>query len=161
MPVGLTFEKAAASVVPLLRAYDALYYHANVKQGDFIFVSRGAHVMNFALLQLALRSHCHVVTTFSTDEERESLQELLDARKHDPYNDESESSQLRLRILDTRNIPNLKEAVLQETGRLGVDCVVLRGDEPESFIDECLSMMATHSMLLSPSQNIDVCLLYD
>jgi NADPH:quinone reductase-like Zn-dependent oxidoreductase len=158
MPTGLTFEKAAASVVPLLRAYDALYYHANIKQGDFIFVPRGAHAMSFALVQLALRSHCHVVTTVATDEEKEVLQDLLDTKKNNLIMDEIASSQPRLRIFDTRTLEtSLKESVLEETGRVGVDCVMLRGDEPENFIDECLGMMSAHSVLLSPSQNIDVC----
>ncbi|KAL0480796.1 hypothetical protein AKO1_006937 [Acrasis kona] len=162
MPKRISYEKAAASIMPSLRAFNALYYVANIKQGEFIFVPRGAHVMNRALIQMALCTQCHVITTVCSDAEVNALQDIVMVDRSFSNNSVDDDDSLspnrpRLKVIDTRNSAGqLKNIVLEETGHLGVDCVVLCGDEQEEFIDDCLLMMATHASLLSPSQNIDL-----
>lgn len=76
VPGGVTCDIAAACVLPGLRAYQALHYQRNIQLGDTVLVLNGAHAMGHIAIQVANQLGARVITTASSDEGVNFLQDL-------------------------------------------------------------------------------------
>ncbi|KAL6080396.1 Alcohol dehydrogenase GroES-like domain [Balamuthia mandrillaris] len=107
-PAEISFEEAAGALIGGIRAYTALHYHAHLVPGDSVLILDGASTYGHLAVQLAGLWGAKIITTASSPEEFTFLQNL--STKID-------------RIIDT-STENLFNAVMDETGGLGVDILV-------------------------------------
>ncbi|XP_052830149.1 quinone oxidoreductase-like protein 1 [Octopus bimaculoides] len=112
-PEMLSFEDAACGIGDCLHAYTALHYLCRLCAGDTILVMDGASTFGSITIQLALSWGAKVITTVASAEERHflkssipSLAQIIDVSGHGSM---------------------LRSSVMEETGGLGVDCIIDNG----------------------------------
>ncbi|XP_046573657.1 quinone oxidoreductase-like protein 1 isoform X2 [Haliotis rubra] len=109
-PSQLAFEDAAAAVGDCVSAYTALHYHAKVCAGDTLLVIGGATAAGNVLVQLGQRWGAKVLATYNTQAERQHLEGI-----------QPPIAQV-IELNKRNNI--LVSSVKEETGGVGVDCIV-------------------------------------
>ena len=137
----VSYDSAAAALLPGLRAHDALCFRlcqplaANLEDAA-ILIENGAHTCNHLALQLAQSRGARVITTVSSDDEVDYLDSLnLD----------------RVAIVDMQNKDkkkSLREQVLSLTNGMGVDMILesrVTGLDPKS----CVAMLGFGGIWLS------------
>jgi NADPH:quinone reductase-like Zn-dependent oxidoreductase len=142
----MTFERASSCILTGLRAYSFLFDHCkNLQRGSSVFIQNGATVMQIYSLQLALSLNFHVWTTVNTDMEYNALAD---------FNVDSSDSTTSLRIIDTRVVDNILQHLMQETGGLGVDAVLLDGSdnnlERGTSLETFISILGLNGTLIIP-----------
>jgi len=105
-PPSVPFEIACTLVGPGLTAMTALHYKFNLKGGDSILVLNGASLSGQIAIQLALSRSAKVITTISSNKQKEFIHTTLGIEK----------------IIDLQK-ESLVSCVLEETGGVGVDFV--------------------------------------
>eukprot|EP00112_Aurelia_sp_Birch-Aquarium-sp1_P021860 Seg599.3 transcript_id=Seg599.3/GoldUCD/mRNA.D3Y31 product="Quinone oxidoreductase-like protein 1" protein_id=Seg599.3/GoldUCD/D3Y31 len=114
-PGNVKHVDAAAVVKDAVKAYTALHYLAKVSSGDTILIFDGASGFGLAIIQLAQSIGAKVIATVSSEEE------LLFLRDQQPP-----LAQVIDMRLKKRSLVNM---CIEETGGLGVDCVIDNGAE--------------------------------
>ena len=107
-PLVVSHEDAAAAVAGGVRAYTAFHYLMNLVAGETVLILNGASAYGHIAIQVAGSLGFRILTTASTAEEMNYLNDL-----HTDI----------VRVIDTRN-ENLTEAVIEETGGLGVEGIL-------------------------------------
>ncbi|XP_074661264.1 quinone oxidoreductase-like protein 1 [Tubulanus polymorphus] len=110
---SISFETAAGAVGNAIRAYSALHYQARLCSGDSVLVIDGASSFGNTVIQLAQQWGAKVLATASNGQERKYLEDTF-----------PKLAQV-VDIGEKRNV--MLAAVLEETGGMGVDCVVDNG----------------------------------
>lgn len=67
LPEELSFEQGAAINVPYATAYRALFQHAKVRPGEFVFIHGGSGGVGTASIQLAVAHGCKVIASGGTE----------------------------------------------------------------------------------------------
>jgi NADPH:quinone reductase-like Zn-dependent oxidoreductase len=112
-PPSLSFETAAASVGAGLAAYTAIHYLGHVTAGDTVLVIDGASPEGYLTIQTAQAWGAKVLSTYKTLSERQFLESI-----------KPPVAQL-IELTQRTNI--LASSVMEETGGIGVDCIVDKG----------------------------------
>ncbi|CAH1799420.1 unnamed protein product [Owenia fusiformis] len=113
IPEGVEFEMAAACIGDCLKAYIALHYLARLCSGDTLLVIDGASSAGTMVIQLAQLWGAKVMATVSCAEERSFLETLQPPLAQ---------------IIDSGDKTRpISSSVLEETGGIGVDCVIDNG----------------------------------
>lgn len=139
-PSRVSHEEAAAVVGDAVRAYTALHYHAHVCAGDTVLIMDGATPSGSIALQLAQVWGAKVLTTFSTLPEKQFLESFH------PF--------LAQMIEMNQRSTILVSSVMEETGGVGVDCIVDNGVRLFT-VEEDIALLAEKSKFLKPHK-IDV-----
>ena len=106
IPGGLTFEEAATIPVVFMTAWHAIYNVARMRAGETILVHAGAGGVGMAAIQIAHYLGVDVIASAGSPAKRALLTTL--GVKH---------------VIDSRR-GDFAEAVMELTGRKGVDCVL-------------------------------------
>jgi NADPH:quinone reductase-like Zn-dependent oxidoreductase len=138
-PKEVSFEDAAAFLLPAVRAYTALHYHARVRPEDTVLVLHGASAAGHIAVQLAASLGAYVIATASTPEEYSYLHDLPTPIA---------------RIVDL-STQDLLSAIDVETGHLGVHVLLDNPSPGAPEIDSavmlgCVGMngaLLTHRLL--------------
>ena len=147
IPDEMPFEKAASCILSGIRAYTCLFDHCrNLERGSSIFIQSGAHVMQSFTVQLALSLNFHVWTTVNSDMEFNAISD---------YNSETSDSGPSLRVIDLRIVEDVCQYIIQETGGMGVDAVLLDGSDHNPTdrvvpLDDYISMLGINGTLIIP-----------
>ncbi|XP_013413940.1 quinone oxidoreductase-like protein 1 isoform X2 [Lingula anatina] len=113
IPDSIEFSNAAATLKDGIKAYTALHYNAHVCSGDTVLILDGATSFGSMAVQLAICWGAKVLTTASDEEEKRYLESLVPAPAQ---------------VIELSGKSDfLVGAVLDETGGLGVDCVIDNG----------------------------------
>lgn len=112
-PSRVTHEVAAAVVGDAVRAYTALHYHTHVCAGDTVLIMDGATPQGSIAVQLAQMWGAKVSSTYSTLAEKQCLESV-----QPPLAQVLELSQRSTLLVSS---------IMEETGGIGVDCVVDNG----------------------------------
>ncbi|CAL1532411.1 unnamed protein product [Lymnaea stagnalis] len=112
-PLSISHEVAAATVGAGLSAYTAIHYLGHVTAGDTVLVIDGATPQGYLTIQAAQLWGAKVLTTYKTLAERQFLESL-----------KPPVAQL-IELTQRTNI--MSSSVAEETGGMGVDCVVDNG----------------------------------
>uniref|UniRef100_A0A0B7A5E4 Enoyl reductase (ER) domain-containing protein n=1 Tax=Arion vulgaris TaxID=1028688 RepID=A0A0B7A5E4_9EUPU len=112
-PPSVSHEAAAASVGAGLAAYTAIHYLGHVTAGDTVLVIDGASPLGCLTIQTAQSWGAKVLSTYRTLSERQFLESLKPS-----------VAQL-IELTQRTNI--LTSSVMEETGGIGVDCIVDKG----------------------------------
>lgn len=107
-PAGVAAADAVACLQPGLRAFTALHYQAHLVAGEVVLIANGASAAGHLAVQLASVLGARVLTTASSPEEVNYLQGI--------------GTEI-VRIIDTA-YESVVDAVMEETGGLGVDVLV-------------------------------------
>lgn len=143
LPEEVDFTNAAASIGEGLKAYSALHYLARVCSGDTVLIIDGASAFGTLAIQLAQNWGAKVLATSSSDEEKEYLENI-----------EPKLAQV-IELNGKNNM--LLSSVMEETGGLGVDCVIDAGvkqfssDEDSNILVDDLRypLPSKHEIILS------------
>jgi NADPH:quinone reductase-like Zn-dependent oxidoreductase len=157
IPDEMLFEKAAACILSGIRAYSFLFDHCrNLQRGSSILVQNGANVMQNFVLQLALSLKFNVWTTANSDEEINMLTDLnpkdLSCSNADQFTIESNT----LRIIDLRSITDIRQHMMQETGGVGIDAILMDDSIDENtqgestILDFYISILGLNGILVIP-----------
>jgi len=111
-PKTVPFEVACTLIGPGLRAFTALHYKFNLKGGETILVLNGASLSGQMAIQLALSRGAKVITTISTNKQKDFLHTTLGIEK----------------IIDLQK-ESLVSSILEETGGVGVDYILDESDD--------------------------------
>lgn len=145
-PTTVSFEEAAASVLPGVRALNSLFYHAHVRAGDFVLVTNGASVrvsrccgslFHLVLIDVLLAcSHLLISVCnlpwrgaprswpLSQPQRSSTTSRILISLSVGGFDRQLVLiSSLAGKIIDLSS-ENLVEAVMEETGSLGADCII-------------------------------------
>lgn len=136
---------AAGCIGDVIRAYTALHYQARVCGGETVLIFNGASSCGVMAIQLAHIWGAKVLATASSEEEVIYLQSLEPSIAN---------------VIDLRKTKkSLVDICMDETGGLGVDCVidngVLRQDED---VKEQVDMSLSHKNPLPSKHDIISCL---
>ncbi|BFY97401.1 hypothetical protein BsWGS_00441 [Bradybaena similaris] len=112
-PSSVSYEAAAAAVGAGLAAYTAVNYLGHVTAGDTVLVVDGASPQGYLTVQAAQAWGAKVLSTYRTLSEKQFLESL-----------KPPIAQL-IELTQRTNI--LASAVMEETGGIGVDCVIDKG----------------------------------
>ncbi|XP_041351405.1 quinone oxidoreductase-like protein 1 [Gigantopelta aegis] len=112
-PEHVEFVDAAATIGDCVRAYTALHYQAQVCAGDTLLVLDGATSFGSIAVQLAQQWGAKVMSTYSSPAERQHLECM-----------QPPVAQV-IELSKKNNI--LVSSVMEETGGVGIDCVVDNG----------------------------------
>ncbi|KAK7108324.1 quinone oxidoreductase-like protein 1 [Littorina saxatilis] len=112
-PNRVSHEDAAGTVGDAVRAYTALHYHTHVCAGDTVLIMDGATPSGNIAVQLAQLWGAKIMTTYSTLPEKQFLESF-------------HSNLAQILELNQRSTL-LVSSVMEETGGVGVDCVVDNG----------------------------------
>ncbi|KAL8559482.1 hypothetical protein ACOMHN_037146 [Nucella lapillus] len=112
-PHHVSHEEAAAAIGDAVRAYTALHYHMHVCAGDTVLIMDGATPAGSTAIQLALLWGAKVMTTYSSLAEKQFVESFYPAVA-------------QLMELNQRSTL-LVSSVMEETGGVGVDCIVDNG----------------------------------
>ena len=105
IPAGLSFSEAAAIPEVFLTAYQALVWHANLKESEKILIHAGASGVGTAAIQIARQMGARVFVTAS--KEKHNICRNLGAIYSIDYKSE-----------------NFSERIAEQTGGVGVDVVI-------------------------------------
>ncbi len=136
-PASVGHEEMAAAVGPGLIALNALHFHARLRAGDLALILAGASVLSrrfpssadipqphtHLTLQLASAWGARLLVTVSSAEEFNYLQDLRLPQGPLTQGPQPLIDMLSARIVDLTS-EQLADAVAQESGGLGVDCIV-------------------------------------
>ncbi|XP_078699068.1 quinone oxidoreductase-like protein 1 [Branchiostoma floridae x Branchiostoma belcheri] len=129
-PEKVSFTEAACAVSDGVKAYTALHYLARICAGEIVLIINGADATGTVMIQLALHWGAKVLTTASNEEERTYLEGLRPSPSKVIVVGEKASS--------------LVKSCLEETGGLGVDCIIDNGVSLfESEEDQNLALAVT------------------
>lgn len=137
-------EIICGCLLPGVRALNSLFVKQTLSKNQIIYIHRGALDCNYIALQYSVFiSHALVITSISSDEELNFIQDLL-----------ASSSESLLKIIDLRK-ENIYEEILKATGGVGVSCV-LDCDGPKeinlsSHFSVILNSMSPNSNLITPN----------
>jgi len=139
-PTPISHEDAAASLLAGLRAYTALHYQLKIIAGETMLILNGASESGHLAVQLASLLGVRVLTSASSLEEMTYLEDL---------------NVKIARIIDLNTI-SLLDAVMEETGGLGVDAILdssVVAQDPDVMVN-CLAVHGrwTHA---NPSLQLD------
>ncbi|XP_076444935.1 quinone oxidoreductase-like protein 1 [Babylonia areolata] len=112
-PHHVSHEEAAATIGDAVRAYTALHYHTHVCAGDTVLIMDGATPAGSIAIQLALLWGAKVMTTYSTLAEKQFLESF-----HPTLAQVMELNQRSTLLVSS---------VMEETGGVGVDCIIDNG----------------------------------
>ncbi|KAH9513280.1 Quinone oxidoreductase-like protein 1 [Bulinus truncatus] len=135
-PPSLSHEVASAVIGAGLAAYTAVHYLGHVTAGDTVLVIDGATPQGYLTIQIAQLWGAKVLTTYKTLAERQFLENL-----------KPPVAQL---IELTQRSSIMSSAVAEETGGMGVDCVIDNGvrlftsEEDIDFMEERLLRSVPH-----------------
>jgi len=107
-PLEINHEEAAACLLGGLWSYTALHYHCKLTAGETVLVLNGGSAYGHIAVQLAVSWGGKVIATASSVEELNYLNDLRVALD---------------RVVDLTT-ENLFDAVMEETGRQGVDIIL-------------------------------------
>lgn len=139
-PGRVSHEEAAALIGDAVRAYTALHYHAHICAGDTVLIMDGATPSGSVALQLAHLWGTKVLTTFSTLPEKQFL--------------ESFHPTIAQMIEMNQRSTILVSSVMEETGGVGVDCIVDNGVRLFTA-EEDIALLTEKSKFVKPHK-IDV-----
>jgi len=126
-PTPISHEDAAASLAAGLRAYTALHYQLKIIAGESILIIGGASESGHLAVQLASLLGVRVLASASSAEEINYLEDL---------------NVKIARVIDTTST-SLLEAVMEETGGLGVDAILDASNIPQDP-DVMINCLAVH-----------------
>ncbi|KAI8774925.1 quinone oxidoreductase protein 1 isoform X1 [Biomphalaria glabrata] len=135
-PSSLSHEVAAAVVGTGLAAYTAIHYLGHVTAGDTVLVIDGASPQGYLTIQVAQLWGAKVLTTYKTLADRQFIESL-----------KPPVAQI---IELTQRSSIMSSSVAEETGGMGVDCVVDNGvrmftsEEDIDLMDERLLRSVPH-----------------
>ncbi|MCG8378563.1 MAG: zinc-dependent alcohol dehydrogenase family protein [Proteobacteria bacterium] len=137
-PESIDFNVAAAAPLVLLTAWESLFDHAQIKQGQTVFINAGAGGVGHVAIQLAKHAGASVCTTISNDE-KAAYVKRLGADYIINYKEQ-----------------DVAEAVLEWTNGDGVDIVI--DNIGSSEIQSAFSFIKHYGKivtLLQPDKDID------
>jgi NADPH:quinone reductase len=67
LPEEISFEQGAAINIPYATAYRALFQHAKVRPGEFVFIHGGSGGVGIAAIQLAVAHGCRIIASAGTE----------------------------------------------------------------------------------------------
>ena len=174
IPEEMSFEKASSCLLSGIRAYSCLFDHCkHLQRGCSLFVQNGANPIQSFTVQLALLLNLNVWATVSSDAEYNILSDFMTAADRELNEDEShvgtnisngtnvsdpssiKKSSNSLVIIDTRHVDNIEQYIMQETGGMGVDAVLLDGtigssNEDVSMLDAFISILGLNGTIVMP-----------
>ncbi|GFS17446.1 quinone oxidoreductase-like protein 1 [Elysia marginata] len=112
-PKDISHEVAAVSLCAGIAAYTAVHYLGHVTAGDTVLVMDGASPQGYLTIQLAQSFGAKVLSTYRTLTEKQHLENL--------------KTPLAQLIEMTQRSTILASAVMEETGGVGVDCIIDNG----------------------------------
>ncbi|XP_035825590.1 quinone oxidoreductase-like protein 1 isoform X2 [Aplysia californica] len=112
-PSSVSYELAAASIGAGLSAYTAVHYQGHVTAGDTVLVLEGATPRGSFTVQVAQAWGAKVLSTYKTQGEKQIL--------------ESMKPPVAQAIELTQRTNILASSVQEETGGVGVDCIIDNG----------------------------------
>ncbi|GAB1605709.1 quinone oxidoreductase-like protein 1 [Argonauta hians] len=143
-PEMLSFEDAAAGVGDCVHAYTALHYLCHLCAGDTVLVMDGATPHGSLAIQLALNWGAKVITTVTSPEERNFLKTSIPAIAQ---------------VIELNGHGSiLCSSVLEETGGLGVDCVIDNGVRQFTEADDIIFTKEDTSRTLPHKYDLISCL---
>ncbi|GFO16441.1 quinone oxidoreductase-like protein 1 [Plakobranchus ocellatus] len=111
-PNSVSHESAAASLCAGIAAYTAVHYLGHVTAGDTVLVMDGATPQGYLTIQLAQSFGAKVLSTYRTLTEKQYLENL-----------KAPIAQL----IEMTRSTILASSVMEETGGVGVDCIIDNG----------------------------------
>ncbi|RCW74969.1 NADP-dependent oxidoreductase [Saliterribacillus persicus] len=120
-PANISFEEAAAVPLAGLTAYQGLFHHGNLKEGEKVLIHAGAGGVGIYAIQLAKHAGAYVVTTASqkNHEFLESLgaDEIIDYRKTD-FKEVVQDVDLVLETIGGKTQEDSFEVLKENSGRI-------------------------------------------
>ncbi len=120
-PTNISFEEAAAVPLAGLTAYQGLFDHGNLKEGEKVLIHAGAGGVGIYAIQLAKHAGAYVVTTASqkNHEFLESLgaDEIIDYRKTD-FKEVVQDVDLVLETIGGKTQEDSFEVLKENSGRI-------------------------------------------
>lgn len=133
-PTELGWEVAACCLLDGLTAYTALHYQAHIRPGDTLLLCNGSDSTGVLMAQIAKHWGAKVLVTASSEEEAQILRMM---------------SNNGPQVFGGHQL--LHNFVMDETGGLGVDCIVDNGitvpDLSTSSTDEDFSKPTKHDII--------------
>jgi NADPH:quinone reductase-like Zn-dependent oxidoreductase len=120
-PVSLSHVDCAAGLGSGLRAYTALHTQATIVPGNVVLVTGAASADGVVMIQWCESLGAKVIAAVNHPREAEILQKLQPSL---------------LRVIDLSASQNIVDACLQETGGLGVHCVIDNGASSSHFLSD-------------------------
>jgi len=144
-PSPISHEDAAASLAAGLRAYTALHYQLKIIAGETILVLGGASESGHLAVQLASLLGVRVLASAGSAEEINYLEDL---------------NVKIARVIDSKST-SLLEAVMEETGGLGVDAIldarcVMSPAGLENEADVMINCLAVHGRWAHSNPNLQL-----
>lgn len=127
-PGNVSHEVAAVSLCAGIAAYTAVHYLGHIAAGDTVLVMDGATPQGFLTIQLAQSFGAKVLSTYRDLTEKQLLENL--------------KPPLAQLIEMTQRSTILASSVMEETGGVGVDCIIDNGvrlftsEEDKDLMDE-------------------------
>lgn len=133
-PVKLGWEISACCLLDGLNAYTALHYQARIRPGDTLLLCNGSDSAGIIMVQMAKHWGAKVLVTAANEEEAQILRMIS-----------NDSPQ----VFGGHQL--LHNLVMDETGGLGVDCVIDNGIRQENFgkssFDDDFSKPTKHDLI--------------
>lgn len=145
-PDKVSHVDAASGIGDSVKAYTALFYQAKIASGESVLITDACSGYGIIANQLAQYWGAKVIVAGSTDEEMTFLKSL---------------SPLASKVIDLRNQrQSLVDVCLQETGGLGVDCVLDNKVElySEEFLDSVQQRKGGSQKVLPKKHDVISCL---
>ncbi|XP_071800938.1 quinone oxidoreductase-like protein 1 [Asterias amurensis] len=141
-PMRVNFHDAAACIRDAVKAYTALHYMARVCAGDTVLVINGASSSGTIAIQLAQHWGAKVLATASSQEESIYLESFKPELAQVIETDQSKKYALT-------------QQCIEETGGLGVDCILDDGVSmfPKEEVDPMLSPRKQKKLQTLPTKH--------